>query len=101
MALARCGNHRPRPSRYGGFALPIGFPNTAAICGRVRCEALARLPALRRRLLASYGALAPKASGSPGDARGVAAIKSAQKAGMATQAPPERNPERVLEKGSQ
>jgi len=56
---------------------------------------------LRRRLLASYGALAPKASGSPGDARGVAAIKSAQKAGMATQAPPERNPERVLEKGSQ
>jgi len=39
VALARCENHRPRPFRYGGFALPIGFPNTAAICGRARCEA--------------------------------------------------------------
>jgi hypothetical protein len=43
MALARCENHPPRTYRYRRFANPIGFPETAVICGATRCEAPARI----------------------------------------------------------
>jgi hypothetical protein len=45
MAIARCEKHRPEGTKhvYKAYALPIGFPNTAAICGRVECEAPAYL----------------------------------------------------------
>jgi hypothetical protein len=44
MALARCEDHPPtKPEKYARFALPIGFPRTAAICGRVECQRPARI----------------------------------------------------------
>jgi hypothetical protein len=41
MAIARCEKHpiqRETKEPYIDHALPIGFPVTAAICGRVGCE---------------------------------------------------------------
>jgi len=45
MAIARCEKHTPDGSKhnYKVFALPIGHPDTAVVCGRVECEAPARL----------------------------------------------------------
>jgi len=89
-----------RPRHPATAALGDAVADASAVSAAL--DQLARLPALRRRrLLSSYAALARKAFGSPGDARSGAATKSTQKAGMAVHAPPERHPERVLEKGSQ
>jgi hypothetical protein len=41
MALARCEHHpieRTTKEPYKARALPVGYPETAAICGRVGCE---------------------------------------------------------------
>lgn len=41
MAIARCVNHpitRETKEPYKLHALPLGYPNTAAVCGRVGCE---------------------------------------------------------------
>ena len=40
MAIVRCEKHPLGTTKrnYEGYALPIGFPETAAICGRVGCE---------------------------------------------------------------
>lgn len=41
MALARCHEHpvsRDTKEPYVAKAFPVGFPETAAICGRVGCE---------------------------------------------------------------
>jgi hypothetical protein len=41
MAIARCENHpiqREPKQPYVAYALPIGFPATAAVCGRVGCD---------------------------------------------------------------
>jgi hypothetical protein len=41
MAIARCEQHpiqRDTKEPYNAYALPLGFPETAAICGRVGCE---------------------------------------------------------------
>ncbi len=45
MAIARCERHTPTGTKhnYRAYALPIGFPETAAICGRVGCEESARV----------------------------------------------------------
>jgi hypothetical protein len=45
MAIARCEKHQPEGTKhtYKVYALPLGYPETAAICGRVGCEAPARL----------------------------------------------------------
>jgi hypothetical protein len=45
MAIARCDKHTPDGTNhaYKAFALPLGYPETAAICGREGCEAPARL----------------------------------------------------------
>jgi hypothetical protein len=46
MAIARCDKHplaRETKEPYIGYALPIGYPATAAICGRVSCEEPARI----------------------------------------------------------
>src|SRR5258708_8268016 len=50
MAIARCDKHTPSGTRHAGikyaykaFALPLGYPETAAICGREDCEGPARL----------------------------------------------------------
>ena len=50
MAIARCDKHTPDGTRQAGteyaykaFALPLGYPETAAICGREDCEGPARL----------------------------------------------------------
>ncbi len=47
MSLARCKDHPPMNSRaaapYTAFALPIGYPETAAVCGRGRCSRAACL----------------------------------------------------------
>jgi hypothetical protein len=50
MAIARCDKHTPDGTRHSGikhayktFALPLGYPETAAICGREDCEGPARL----------------------------------------------------------
>jgi hypothetical protein len=40
MALARCEKHRPAGNRknYVVAVGPVGYPNTATICGRPGCE---------------------------------------------------------------
>lgn len=41
MALVRCDRHgtiRGIKHKYVGRMHPVGFPNTAAICGRLGCE---------------------------------------------------------------
>jgi len=41
MAIARCDQHpiqRDTKEPYKAYAPPLGFPETAAICGRVGCE---------------------------------------------------------------
>jgi hypothetical protein len=45
MAIARCDKHTPEGTKheYTAFALPVGYPDTAAICGRVGCEEAARV----------------------------------------------------------
>jgi hypothetical protein len=47
MAIMRCKLHSPSTSgtsrRFRGYAKPVGYPNTAAICGKEGCEAPARL----------------------------------------------------------
>jgi hypothetical protein len=46
MALARCEKHTPNGrghSVYRTFALPLGYPETAAICGQRGCERPARI----------------------------------------------------------
>ena len=50
MAIARCDKHTPGGTRHAGikhvyevFALPLGYPETAAICAREDCEGPARL----------------------------------------------------------
>jgi hypothetical protein len=50
MARARCDKHTPGGTRQAGtqyvyraFALPLRYPETAAICGREDCESPARL----------------------------------------------------------
>jgi hypothetical protein len=45
MAIARCDKHTPEGTKhvYKAFTLRVGYPETAAICGRVGCEAPARL----------------------------------------------------------
>jgi hypothetical protein len=45
MAIARCDKHTSDGTKhaYKAFALPLGYPETAAICGREGCEAPARL----------------------------------------------------------
>lgn len=45
MAIARCERHTPTGTKhtYRAFALPVGYPETAAICGRPECEHPARV----------------------------------------------------------
>lgn len=45
MALARCDDHRPEPVEpdYVSYALPVGYPSTAATCDVVGCAFPARL----------------------------------------------------------
>ncbi|RUU96466.1 hypothetical protein LRP31_02215 [Mesorhizobium mediterraneum] len=46
MAIARCTSHpitRDTKEPYQVHALPIGYPTTAAVCGRVGCEDPARI----------------------------------------------------------
>jgi hypothetical protein len=45
MAIARCEKHTPSGTKhtYKTYALPIGHPETAAICDRPECENAARL----------------------------------------------------------
>ncbi|NIJ39846.1 hypothetical protein FHS78_000101 [Parvibaculum indicum] len=46
MAIARCDNHpieRSTKEPYEAYSLPLGYPNTAAICGRVGCEEPAKI----------------------------------------------------------
>lgn len=40
MALTRCEKHPPRGRRhaYRAYALPAGYPGTAATCGRKGCD---------------------------------------------------------------
>lgn len=40
MALSRCEKHTPQGVKhsYRAYALPIGYPDTAAICGRMHCD---------------------------------------------------------------
>ncbi len=41
MALVRCkqcGSPKGRTRKYVTFAPPLGYPDTAAICGRAGCE---------------------------------------------------------------
>lgn len=37
MALCRCREHFPQTNTYLRYVLPIGFPETGAICGRIGC----------------------------------------------------------------
>ena len=45
MALARCDEHKPEAvdPDYVSYALPVGYPNTAATCDVVGCARPARL----------------------------------------------------------
>jgi hypothetical protein len=45
MALARCDEHKPEPIEpdFVSYALPVGYPNTAATCDVVGCARPARL----------------------------------------------------------
>jgi len=45
MAIARCDKHTPTGIKhdYRAYALPIGYPETAAICGKLDCEEPARV----------------------------------------------------------
>lgn len=45
MAIARCEKHTPNGTKhtYSTYALPVGYPETAAICGRPDCESPARV----------------------------------------------------------
>jgi hypothetical protein len=45
MALARCDEHKPKPvdPDYVSYALPVGYPSTAATCDIVGCALPARL----------------------------------------------------------
>jgi len=45
MAIARCDKHTPTGIKhdYRAYALPIGYPETAAICGKLGCEEPARV----------------------------------------------------------
>lgn len=46
MAIARCDEHpiqRETKEPYKEYALPVGYPDTAAICGGVGCENAARI----------------------------------------------------------
>lgn len=43
MATMRCDKHPPTGGKYTASASPIGYPHTAAICGKVGCESPARL----------------------------------------------------------
>ncbi len=45
MALARCDDHKPEPidPDYVSYALPVGYPSTAATCDVVGCAMPARL----------------------------------------------------------
>ena len=45
MAVARCDEHKPGPvdPDYVSYALPIGYPATAATCDVVGCAKPARL----------------------------------------------------------
>ena len=45
MAIARCDKHTPTGIKhdYRAYALPIGYPETAAICGKMDCEEPARV----------------------------------------------------------
>ncbi|MHB1286757.1 MAG: hypothetical protein ACYCYP_09395 [Leptospirales bacterium] len=45
MAIARCENHPLSRSggKYTTNMLPMGFPDSAVICGREDCEQVARI----------------------------------------------------------
>ena len=45
MAIARCEKHKPigRKHEYRAYALPVGYPQTAAICGHRGCDEPARV----------------------------------------------------------
>jgi hypothetical protein len=45
MTIARCDKYTPNGTKdnYKVFALPVGYPATAAICGRAECLAPARV----------------------------------------------------------
>ena len=43
MALARCDEHKPDDAEHVSYALPLGYPSTAATCDVVGCEKPARL----------------------------------------------------------
>jgi hypothetical protein len=57
MALARCDEHRPEPIEpdYVSYALPIGYPSTAATCDVVGCANPARLWLTRDERIAFQG----------------------------------------------
>ena len=38
MALCRCKDHPPKTNRYIKSVEPIGYPDTAAICGNIKCQ---------------------------------------------------------------
>ncbi len=43
MSIARCEYHSTKPEKYTMFRLPIGYPDSAVICGREGCDQLARI----------------------------------------------------------
>ena len=45
MALARCDDHQPEAGGedYQSYALPVGYPDTAATCDVIGCINAARL----------------------------------------------------------
>jgi hypothetical protein len=46
MAIARCEKHpfeRPTVESYNTYARPVGYPTTAAVCGRLGCENAPRI----------------------------------------------------------
>lgn len=53
MAIARCNEHpiaRETKEPYDAQALPLGYPETAAICGRPGCEGPALIWLTREEL---------------------------------------------------
>ncbi len=40
MAIVRCANHEPigRTKTYAGAVEPVGYPETAVVCGLKQCD---------------------------------------------------------------
>jgi hypothetical protein len=38
MALCRCDQHSPDSKKYTNRVAPVGYPNTALVCGNSDCQ---------------------------------------------------------------